>query len=76
MIKVTISIFNILVVYKDIPLPKHPWFLKDPGIWSPNPGPPVRATHVLKLTLEVKPETHTVLIWGQIIFQFVLSLLN
>lgn len=77
MIKVTIStVFNVLVVYKDTPLPKHPWFLKDPGIWSPNTGPAVRAIHVLKLTRYVKPETQTALIRGQIIFQFVLSLLN
>lgn len=40
MIKVTIStIVNILVVGKDPPLPKHPWFLRESRIWSPNPGP-------------------------------------
>lgn len=28
------TIFHALVFYKDNPFPKHPWFLKNPRLWS------------------------------------------
>lgn len=32
------SIFNVLVLYKGNPFPKHPRFLENPRIWGPDTG--------------------------------------